>query len=149
MSTKTYIFNGKAKWAKVREGNIDPEFKNYQINVYFTPAEIEKYDRSGLRLQKRTDDEGTFVIFKRNDEDVIKGDVVKNGPPSVYLRDAQSGEYNLWKTGLIGNGSKVAVAVDAFDTSNGIGSRLQRVFVDDLIVYEGKDTAPETAKLPF
>lgn len=150
MTTKTYVFNGLGKWAKVRDFQKDEKYGHFGINVYLSAEELRKFENSGIRVEVKADEEGTFVTFKRRDEELIKGELKVNGPPDVYLKDDMSGEYNLWKTGLIGNGSQVAVTVDAFDTANGIGHRLQRVFVDHLIPYESKATvAPETAKLPF
>ena len=150
--TQTLLFTGTAKWAMVREP--DEKFDVYKVNLYMDDDSWKKFEKSGIQLEKREDEDGSFVTFKRKDTEpdytTSPPGTKVNGPPKVYLKDAQSGEYNAWNTGLIGNGSVVTLAVDVWTGRNGVASRLIRVFVDDLVVYEGKtEAAPDQAKLPF
>lgn len=145
-------FSGKAKWAKVREGQQDEKYENWSIDLYMDDPNLALYARSGAQLQVRDGEEGKYVSFKRKTHEFnykTEADQT-NEPPTIYLKDSETNEYNLWPEGFVGNGSDVTVSVDIFTTRNGKGSRLMRVFVDNLVEYNPDLNAkPDTAELPF
>lgn len=152
----TILLSGTAKWAKVRKPvkAYDEKSEEFTIDLYPTDKALVDFKRSGIQLKDRNDDSGAlYITFRRKLEEMnySKGEIQVNGPPQVYLKDAVTGEYNKWPEGLIGNGSEVTIAVDAYKTKNGIGHRLLRVFVDKLVVFEGtsEKNAPEQSDLPF
>jgi hypothetical protein len=147
MATKK--FSGIAKWAKVRKP--DPEFDSYTVDLYLDPDSRAEFDESNLITKVKTDSEGQeYVKFRRYAEQVFGDEIRKFGPPPVYLKDVQTGEYHLWNDGLIGNGSRVTLIVSVFPTGRkGFGHRLERVFVEELIPYESDGSIPEVVKLPF
>lgn len=155
----TVLISGKARWAKIRDAvpgyKAKPEDPlEWSIDVIPNATSWADFDKTGIQLKKRTADDGAqFVTIKRKTfEFNYKDDENQdNKPPEVYLKDEQTGEYNKWPVGNIGNGSDVTVAVEYYTTRVGVGSRLARIFVDNLIPYDGPATgeAPDTAKLPF
>ena len=142
MATKFYNFSGIGKWAKVRKP--DPMYNNYSIQVYLDERSKADFEKSGLRLRPKTDEQGTYYTFRRPEEKQFKDDIVTFGPPSVVDKD------NEEFTGLIGNGSTVTVKVSVYDTTRyGKGHRLEAVRVDELVEYRPDGTSnPETAAAP-
>ena len=138
-----YVFTGVGKWAKVRKP--DDKYDRFTVDLYLDDDSWETFYDSGIQLEEREDADGKFVRFARKNTD----EYGKGGPPKVYLKDTQSGEYHVWKDGLIGNGSKLAVTVETFKGKNGIGHRMLRVFVDQLVEYNPDAEAPDQAALPF
>ncbi len=132
MSTQTYYFRGKCKWAMVH--SMDEKYGNYKINLYLDDKSKELYATSGLRMEPKEDEDGEYIVFRRADTKQTKSGEVKFGKPKVL-----DGYYEI-TTDLIGNGSDVTIKVLAFDTVNGIGHRLDAVKIDTLIPYEGKPT---------
>lgn len=127
MATKYVYLSGKTKWAKVRKP--DEKYNNFQVPLYLSPESMAIYDTLGLSLSKRTDEDGTFVTFKRPVSKLIKNEVVNFGPPKVFNPD--NSEFD----GLIGNGSEVMVKVAVYDTMKGRGHRLESVRVEKLVEY--------------
>lgn len=144
------IFKGTAKWPRLREPDLD--YKVWKIDVFLTPESWKEFKQTKIQLKPKDADEGQYVTFKKSTERLNRktGVIEEELPPDVYIKDDQSGEYRLDAKTLIGNGSEVQAVVEYFDTANGVGHRLLRVFVDKLVVYEPKPkVAPETANLPF
>lgn len=137
MATNQIYLSGIVKWAKVYKP--DDKYHNYSVNLALDQDSQKEFDGSGLRLRPKKDDQDgiEYVRFRRGEED---------GPPIVV--DSQGEKL----TALIGNGSKVTIRVEVYDTkSYGKGHRLMAVRVDDLIVFERKDTdesGKPTMKLP-
>lgn len=111
---------------------------------------------SGLRLKVYNDADGDFVVFKRKhaEYNYAKQEQVTNGPPAVKIK--RDGEYVDFPDGLIGNGSRITVRIEAYDTpKRGPGTkghRLIAVAVEELIEYHPDDTESETAsriEMPF
>lgn len=146
----TYLLTGVAKWAKVR--TPDEEYGTYTVDLYPTEDSWNLYNESGLKLKTRESEDGKFLTFRRKDVEYnfAKKEEVTNGPPLVYLKD-KDGEYRLWPQGLIGNGSTITVAIDVYKSKKyGKGHRLERVFVDDLVVFTPTEApAPDQTALPF
>lgn len=144
---------GVAKWARVREP--DPDYDVYKIDLYMDDESFAKFKASGSQWRPRKDNDGLeFVTLKRKNNELdfreTPPKLTEAGPPEIYLLDKPSGEYVKWNEGFIGNGSKVVAVIEVFDTRNGKGSRLLRVFVEDLVEYTPQPkVSPEQTKLPF
>lgn len=134
--TKTYFFNGVAKWAKTQKVG---KFGNYEVDAYL--SDWDEFDNSGLQLKKKTDDDGgVFVRFRRPEKQEIKGDIVERGPPDVKLfagTNPENGE-DMWEDfdGAVGNGSECVFKVVVYDTKlKGKGHRLEAIGVKKLVEY--------------
>lgn len=142
MASRIYYFSGKAKWAKVYDFHIDPEYGHRSIDVYLDDKSLDLFKNSGSQLKLREDDEGKYVSFRRDHMKVIKGEEVVFGPPTVLDSEGTP------MTALIGNGSDVVVKVTMYDYNYkgkaGVGTRLDGVRVDNLVEYEGGTTEVHT-----
>jgi hypothetical protein len=147
LSTKTYKFSGITKWAKVRKP--DELYENYQVPLYLDAESWEKYNDSGCQLKVKEDDDGKYVTFKRRhaEYNYAKKSQEENGPPKVAKFDGNA--YVEFPDGLIGNGSKITVWVDVYDTRNGKGHRLVGVGIDELVEYSSDGDSGPTIKMPF
>jgi hypothetical protein len=128
MATDIYYFKGTCKWAKVHKP--DEKYGNYEINLYMDPKSWELFNKSGLRLETREDEDGEYICFRRPQRKLIKGDLVEFDPPVVIFNDEKTDK-------LIGNGSTVTIKVSVYDTQKGKGHRLEKVRVDELVEYAG------------
>ncbi len=156
----TILLPGTTKWTKVYEDQKQESYdkKGHEFTMDFYPSDAGWviYKRSQLQLKDRTDDDGgRFIKLRRKDKETnfASGEVTDNGPPKVYFKDEQTGEYTVRKDNpRIGNGSEVQVAIEVYKSKNGMGHRLMRVFVDKLVPYGERATnedTPDEAKLPF
>lgn len=132
MSSKYLYFTGPCKWAKVYEPDEFNGEKKWKIDVYLNKAGLKDLKDSGLKLKVREDDEGNrYVTFNRPLFKEIKGELKEFEPPRILDADGKTPI-----TDLIGNDSIVTVKVQAYDTSMGMGHRLEAVRVDELKRYE-------------
>lgn len=141
MATKTYTLYGTCKWAKVQPDqldlNYDKETKAWKIDLYLTPGSLEIFEKSGLQLKLRSDDDGQYIQLKRPEKKIFNDTIEELAPP--YVIDAAGENF----TGRVGNGSKVAVEVDVYDTRKGKGHTLVGIQVHDLVPYEDTKKAIE------
>jgi hypothetical protein len=137
MASSYYFLSGKAKWAKLFKP--DDKYKNWQVQVYLDDASMKTYDESGMTMQKKTDDDGQFVTFRRPETKIIKEELVKFDPPTVLDNDGNKLDQ------LVGNGSDVTIKVVVYDTMKGKGHRLEAVKVTKLIPYVKQETAEVSA----
>lgn len=126
-----YYFQGTIKWAKVH--TPDPKFGNYEVNLYPDKPSWAAFKRSGLELKIREDDDGKFITLRRPDKKLIKNEIKEFGPPKVMTADLEKFDGN------IGNGSKVTVKVNVYDTQKGKGHRLEAIRIDELVEYNKVD----------
>lgn len=147
MATKVYYFRGTCKYAKVYEPdeNFDKKTKSYKINMYLDDASWDLFDQSGIQLEKRLDknEDTRYVIFKRAEFMMRKGNYEKLDPPSVINNDGES------ITDLIGNGSTVVCKVTVYDTLRGKGHRLEAVKVETLVPYDKVEVNTLDGLAPF
>lgn len=129
MSTQMVYLTGIAKWAKVYKP--DDKYQNFSLDLYLDKPSWAVFEESGLGLTPKEDDDGKFIKLRRPVSKVIKGELVKFGPPAVFDKDKKE------ITDLIGNGSRVTVKVAVFDTVKGKGHRMEAVRVDELVKYAG------------
>ena len=134
MATKTYYFSGDVMYPKL----VTPDTKFneqgiYSLDLFMDDDSWNKFEKSGAQLKVRDRDGRKFVTFKRPAKKLIRGEAVDLGPPDVINADNTP-----FDTGsvLVGNGSKVTVKVNVYDTMKGKGHTLEAVRVDDLVVYE-------------
>ena len=134
MATKQHYFTGIAKWAKVY--TPDTEYNNFSINLKLDEASLKEFDASGIRVRPKADKEDgdMYYRFRRPAEDDL---------PLVV--DQQGEKF----TSAIGNGSKVTVRVESYDTKrHGKGHRLMAVRVDEWVKYNPKDAGDRKPALP-
>jgi len=133
MATKTYYFKGTTKWCKVRKP--DEMYNNYQVPLYMTKESWDEFKDSGVQTRIKTDADGEYTVFKRSHERRVpwEENIVIQGPPEVFI--LKDGKAVPFPDGLIGNGSKVTVRVEVYDTKRGKGHRLISVLIDDLVEY--------------
>lgn len=148
MASSYFYLSGKAKWAKLFKP--DDKYKNWQIQVYLDDESMKVYDDSGMTMQKKRDDDGVFVTFRRPEAKVIKDELVKFDPPAVV--DGNGNKLDQ----LVGNGSDVTVKVIVYDTMKGKGHRLEAVKVNKLVPYVKQEAAagavtpaPALKAIPF
>jgi hypothetical protein len=134
LASSYYYLSGRAKWAKLFKP--DDKYKNWQIQVYMDEPSMAIFDETGMTMQKKTDDDGTFVTFRRPETKIIKDELVKFNPPDVL--DANGDKLDQ----LVGNGSDVTVKVIVYDTMKGKGHRLEAVKVTKLVPYVKQEAAP-------
>lgn len=127
MATKYFKFTGPCKWAKVTKP--DDKYNVYSINVYLNDEMLAKYAKSGMQMQIKEDEDGSYVAFRRPVQKIIKGELVELGPPRVSYKGGDL-------ENLIGNGSIVEVDVAVYDSLKGKGHTLQEVKVKELVIYE-------------
>jgi hypothetical protein len=129
MATKTYYFTGTAEWAKVYEpveAYDKTKPKEFCIDVLLDDKSFELFKQSGSQLRPKEN----RVKFKCPSTALIKGEVVHFAPS---VKDKDNEDFN----DPIGNGSKVTVKVEVYDTRMGKGTRLAGVRVEELVEYEG------------
>ena len=145
MATKTYFFDGIAKWAKTQKVG---KFGNYEVDAYL--SDWTEFDASGLQLKKKEDEDGgVFVRFRRPDVQEIKGELVKRGPPEVKLLVGEAGGKKVYEPfeGAVGNGSKCTFKIVVYDTkAKGKGHRWEALGVEELIEY---NPGEDTSEFPF
>ena len=127
MSTQYLKFKGPCKWARVFKP--DEKFNRFSVEVYLDEVNLDKYLKSGIRVQIKEDDDGKYVRFSRPMNKMIKGQAVELGAPEVT-----QGKVKMEET--IGNGSIVEVTVDVYETVKGKGHTLRKVDVLEHVVYE-------------
>lgn len=137
MASKYYTFTGPLRWIK----NITPDekYQNYCVDVNLDDENLAKLKESGAQLQVKTDEEGSWVRFRRPVQKIIKNDLVKMGPPKVT--DEKGSDTGSIK---IANGSLGVVTVVVYDTQKGKGHRWEALKLTKLIPYE----PPVSAELP-
>jgi hypothetical protein len=129
MATRYHKFSGKCKWPKLDKLS---QYGKYEINLYLDPKSKKKYVEAGCQGQIREDEEGQFVVLRREPERLFGGEVKKFGKPQCL--DLEGKEVD---PRILGNGSEVVCEVACYDTKKGIGTRLEKVIVSKLIEYQG------------
>lgn len=148
MANSTYYFTGQCRYAKLRENQLDPKYNKWAIDLNPDDESYQLFLDSGSRLKVKEDEEGNkWITFNRKKEMVKRdGTVVEFGPPAVAWRDGEPDDFN----GNIGNGSKVTVKVEVYDSAAGKGTRLEAVRVEELVEYNsGEVITPNDDVLPF
>lgn len=125
-----HIFEGTAKWAKVYKP--DEKYGNYTINVYLDDASLKRYIEAGCRGRINSDEDGQYVTFRMN-QNSTDWEGKPLGAPKVVDAD------NVTFTDLIGNGSKVRIQADVYNSKNGVATRLEAVKVLEHVIYEGRE----------
>lgn len=152
MTAQHITLTGEAHWAKVFEHNKDKHeaFHGpdgaYTVDMLLDKEELDKLTQAGSRLKPKITEEGVVIKFKRKHTHPA-GISELGGPPRVV-----DSEGNPWEGGLIGNGSKVQIIVEVYDTKMGKGTRLEALKVVDLVEPPQRDEAEgQEAKpaLPF
>lgn len=154
--TEYVTFEGIAYWAKLYKPDEFRGAERWTMNLYLSPADLERYKKLGIQKKLNTNDIGTYFSPQRPTSKMIAGKLVYFTPPVIYDKDGKIlvGYYNddgnqvrsyedkerkIIKKGddvLIGNGSTVLVTLSVYPTAMGVGNRLESVRLVDLITYE-------------
>lgn len=123
---------GTAKWAKL--DRPDTKFgPQYTIDLYLDKEGLKAYKDSGLAVELRKDEEGTYIRLRRDVSKLFDGMPEK---PKKLIWSAEEDKYVDFDR-LIGNGSKVIAKVQVYETKRGLtGHRLEAVAVDELVQYD-------------
>lgn len=164
MATRRIELKGFLAFAKTY---VPDEYKGNKFwAVDFYPKDGEEWDKlkkSGLTLRAKENTEtnrvkynlpeGKYVRFRRPVAKMIRGKMTNFEGPTVVVDNKIVGKW-IQKSDesyefsgdmvLLGNGSKVVVTVEVYDTAMGPGHRLSKIDVVDLIVYE----RPEEPEAP-
>lgn len=144
--TQTYKFTGTAYWAKVYDPDEFRGSKDWKIDVALDDESVALYKRSGIQSKLKETENGLIAKFKRPQVKLIKGVstlfhgprvIDKDGNPIVDYEKNEEGTDFVRKGEpvLIGNGSKVEVTVNVYETSMGPGQRMDSIKILDLIEY--------------
>jgi len=137
------FFTGKCKWAKLKKP--DDKYNKYTIQL-----QLDDYAKATLAAHKsmveiKTAEDGTHYCSFGRPAKNAKGEEI--GPPEVF--DSNDHPYD----GLIGNDSVVTVNVIFYDTRKGVGTRLMKVRVEELVPYEERSVGGfpkyDASKAPF
>lgn len=159
MATRKVVLTGKGYWMRVFEQNRD--LTGYEdslkdiggqtvMDIDLEPAEFDKLKKAKSMSEGKPspEDSGlTRVRLKRKWQEEFGG-----GAPEVLKGDGTKWDYDV--DGAIGNGSKVAVILNVYDTKRKgiVGQRLEKIKVLEHIPYIADDfagvgqTPPETPK---
>lgn len=141
MATKYVELRGKAKWAKVWKP--DTKYDKYSIDICPDEKSREIIAGLGLKSTYKTDADGNeYMTFRRDPTHMVYTAKDVRGPagaPKVTGVDPDT---------AIGNGSDVSIklAVYAYDNKfgKGTGSRLEAVYVHELVEYKAQETSLES-----
>lgn len=151
MASKTIYVTGLAMYPKLFERNRDRAKFHEEtdgitcVDMILEQDQLEMLKEEGCRLRPKVTEDGIMVRFRR--PWVHKAGIEAfGGPPQVVDIDGAD-----WDDGVsIGNGSKVEVALDVYDTSMGKGTRLSGVKVLEHVPYESEESGePRQKALPF
>lgn len=158
--TQTYEFEATLKWVKIYEPDEAFGSTRWLLNAYLTDdRQWRLFERSGLQLEPKEDEDGKYVVFRRDTEKKMKKDFVAFTPPFVYDSDGtplvqykdtetgmnvysydMKGDTKFERVGdpvMIGNGTLAKVRVSIYDTARGKGHRLENIKIVDLVEYSG------------
>jgi hypothetical protein len=155
MATKIVKYTGISKWAKLFPRNVNKGYEGDDRGPFASldfsfddPADAKAFKAEKTKKEFKDDDENgrSYVNLRRyveNNQWPVFG-----GYPKVADKDN-----NKWSDDvLIGNGSKVTVWVQIYETKSGRkGTRLEAVRVEDLVPFikeDGVGSNPES-EIPF
>jgi hypothetical protein len=142
LATNYIYLTGTAKWVKP---NKPDQYGKFTLDLYLNEPSQRVFEKSGLRLTPKKDNDGeTYIKFSREEKKTIKDELVNFGPPKILNPDGSNLE------GIVGNGSTLTIKVAVYNTQKGLGHRWEAARVDTLIPYERatEGSAPENG-LPF
>lgn len=153
---KYYNWEGTVNWAKVYEPETFMGQTKWKLDFY--PKDVEtwmSFKESGAKTKVKEGENGKFIQLSRKQKNFWKGQEVIVAPPTIKDKDgntlvgyieSQPGIFD--RKGdpvLIGNGSKVRVTVEVYDTQNyGKHSRLVEIQILDLIEYKPEEKKEES-----
>lgn len=125
--TKFITIEGKSKWARLYEVNMDTRFgEKFNVDLYLDKKNTNVLLESGYRGKQREDEDGVYFKFSRDNVSKIEG---KGGAPKVFGPDGAP------FTELIGNGSTLSIVLEVYPSKYGTGSRISTVTVKNHVPY--------------
>lgn len=154
--TKYYEFDGIASYAMLYKPDEFRGKRFWKINLHVDKGTEAEIKAAGIQIKKKTGqavgvESDEYYTFRRNCEGSWDGKKNELTPPEVLDKDGEKLVTYNRETGdrsgspvLIGNGSKVRLHVEVYDTKDfGKGCRLRAVQILDLIEYEKPEEVPE------
>jgi hypothetical protein len=151
-------FEGFASWARVYEADEYKGKKFWKINLHMKDEIFKKIKDLGWQGKRKTSDvdgvSDDYASFRCDTEKEFNGKKEKFLPPIIkdktgkklvwYEKDS-TGYTEFGERVLIGNGSKVVLTLEVYQTKHyGTGFRLREVKIIDLIEYQPKEETEET-----
>ena len=164
MATKYHTFKGALKWAKIYEADEYSGDKRWIVNFYpHDGGEWEKFQKSGLQLKVKEDEDGKFITLRRGVKKLFGDEIVFFSPPEItgavnvryknskgeVVRSYKKGDEEPVREGeavIIANGSVALVNVAVYDTQKGKGHRLENIKVLDLVAMPPTSGGDDNAK---
>lgn len=144
--TKYVYLSGKGAWMhRLFELDDFRGTKSWNMTLYLDPKSWQTFKAEGLQNKVKEDDEGKFISLRRP---LVKPWKARPGEPSEFEAPiVRMSDGDLWDDNgpLLGNGSKVTVKLEVFNTRLGKGSRLAEVRVDELVEYVKPEDSGEAA----
>jgi len=141
---------GTCRWAKVFElnrdpggthnGNVFPEATT--IEVVLDQDELLKLTKVDTDIKPSVDSDGMFIKLRRR---WLNPNPTRGGAPKVVDAKGEVMDGSV----LIGDGSKVKVAIEVYKTKHGTARRLAGVQVLELNEYVPEGGEEEELELPF
>lgn len=151
MASNVLYLTGKAYWAKLAADKLDTKFTpNWNLKLELDQESLNRFKQAKLALKLSENDIGELncITPKRYADKDMKDSEKRSTklPPRVLLRD---GAKMVSYEGLIGNGSRVTVKLDTFDTRYPTkGHRLVAVVIEELLEYSPDDTSGVEPDVP-
>lgn len=149
MAQSIVKLTGIASWARLYDFNKDTHFDEdgvFQVNMNLDKDNVAKMKAAGIRNKPKINEETGEIhyVFRRKNAVTWKGVKQLIGPPPVTFEGKPFEE-------LIGNGSKLELTLEVYDTMKGKGSRIKEVKVLDWVKYEREDASDDAVDddIPF
>lgn len=152
MATKHLFIPVTFYWHKHEE--IDPLYKNYQVDGYVDAEWDQIIQKEGIQLKRREDDKGVYYKFKRPSEGMRNGKVIEYSAPDVRLSTGEVVDgipQTVKFEGKVGNGSKGVLKLEVYTGGKGVGTRWVGSRIDKLVEYDPDNKAPRplSEEYPF
>lgn len=148
MATEYHYFDGKIKWAKLREEQAkafedDNRGKFCAVNFYFADNDQRKaFQLLKTRKQFKIDSEGEeYIDFRRYLVNNVAPEL--GGAPKVLTKE------NEPYTGALGNGTTGTLKISTYDTKSGKATRLEAFRIENLVEYIPEEREDGNEDRPF
>ncbi len=145
MAQQEVYMTGVSGWTHLGQPG---KYGNYTVDMYLDDESWEKFDKVGLQLKPKEDDQGKYVTFRRPpSQQLINGTIIEHGPAKIVDDNGDPFEEpnRIWR------GSKLTCRLVVYDTIKGKGHRLEAVRVEELAEREGEVQDPDLVDIdvPF
>ena len=169
MASKWLNLKGRVKWCKPYEPEEYKGDTRWTVTLYPLDSEWDKFNKSGLQLEVKEDDDGKFIRLRRTAKKLFPKDeeITKFSPPTIsgavnvaYVDEKTNAPIRSFKKSdgvvmktigeqvNIGNDSLCLVNICTYDTQQGKGHRWEGLTVLELEEYNPTVQAPIVAQEP-